>query len=192
MKPQLTRTWTGLLAALALGLAASTPAHAEIEVIVPPGSKLLTPFSAPKLPRIPGWETDLKASIARQARLLFPQGAGGDGRNALIAAQAIPKSVTEGVSTLADLIDADHLDTRSQDPGAEITEIPVVTDKAGRKIRVFAERAGNRASFRIIGYTEEKDSTGNGYWTTFTLSTGSQPAIAAAAGPFQDMLRNYR
>ena len=193
MKPFATRTCAAALLAACVSVAATAPAHAGLDVIVPPGAEYLPTFSVPKLPPMPGWRSNLSASLNRQSRVLFPVGATRETATSMIIARALDKSLAKPIRSLDDLIVQDHIQTRGADPAAEINEIPQVTDKAGRKMRVFAERSGDHRVHQVKAYGEEKDAGGKAYWTLFSLTVeGDTKELSAGVNAFQAMLRAYR
>ncbi len=178
-----------LLGSLFTALAAGS-ALAEIEPIIAPGSQYLAPLTLPKLPKVIGWTPNPSASLLEHSRVLLPPGKTLDTTEAIISATAYPQSAVSNTTTLDAFISRVQASDRQGDPGRTTAEAAALTDKAGRRLRVFTFKGGDGAVGEVAYGSET--SGGVAYWTAFTISALNAKALGESMASFRDLLANYQ
>lgn len=178
-----------LLGSLFTALMAGS-ATAEIEAIIPPGGQYLPAMNLPKLPKVIGFLPNPSASMLEHARVLLPQGKTLNDTDILISATAYPQSVMRGSPTLDNFIQAIQQSDAQSDPGRKAVEAKPITDRAGRKLRVFTFQGGDGGAGEVAYGSET--SNGAAYFTAFTISARNAVALSNNMASFRDLMANYQ
>jgi hypothetical protein len=172
---------------LAATFLAVTCAHAEIFKLAVPSDTGMTLIWWPVLPSVSGWTHDEETSRHFAANMLTPKGQSFANAPAVMYGKASFKPRAPDTHSVAELIQQDIAEHKTNVEGLVVTELPPVRDGDGKALRYFQFSPSGAGAWELVAYGEEDE-----YFLLFVVSAQTKVALQAARPTFESLVSRYK